>query len=114
MKDAGGSLSEEQKEEMAAFYGFDRPFFPAYLVWLGVLPREADKQYVKFEKGKEQMPVTLQVLLPRAEWKPNNAYRVTQATIARDGRLSATTADELKPWRTRAEPDKERVQVFRS
>ena len=114
MKDAGASLSEEQKEELAAYYGFDRPFFPAYLVWLGLLPREADKQYVKFEKGKDDAPVTLQILLPRAEWKPNNAYRITQATVNRAGELKAAAAAELKPWHTRAEPQKERVQVFRS
>ena len=79
MKDAGASLSEEQKEEMAAYYGFDRPFFPAYLAWLGMLPKEGDKQFVKFAKDKQEMPVTLQELLPREQWKPNNAYRITQA-----------------------------------
>jgi microcin C transport system permease protein len=112
-KDAGGSLSEEQKEELAAYYGFDKPFFPAYLTWLGVLPYESDKQYIKFEKDKEGMPVTLRELLPRAEWKPNNAYRVTQATISRDGKLHAADATSLAPWSTRAEPAKERVLVFR-
>lgn len=113
MKDAGASLSEEQKEQMAAYYGFDRPFLPAYLAWLGLLPKEADKQFIKFEKDREEMPVTLQELLPRAEWKPNNAYRTTHAAVTRDGRLSAREADALRSWRVRAEPEKERVQVFR-
>ena len=113
MKDAGASLSEEQKEEMAAYYGFDRPFFPAYLAWLGILPKEGDKQFIKFAKDKHEMPVTLQKLLPREQWKPNNAYRTTQAKVTRDGKLSADDASGLKEWQTRAEKEKERVQVFR-
>lgn len=113
MKDAGASLSEEQKEEMAAYYGFDRPFFPAYLAWLGVIPKEGDKQFVKFKKDAQEMPVTLQALLPRAEWKPNNAYRITNAKVTRDGKLSADDASGVAAWRTRVETEKERVQVFR-
>ncbi len=113
MKDAGASLSEEQKEEMAAYYGFDRPFFPAYLAWLGILPKEGDKQFIKFAKDKQEMPVTLQELLPREQWKPNNAYRTTQAKVTRDGKLSADDASGLKEWQTRVEKEKERAQVFR-
>lgn len=113
MKDAGASLSEEQKEEMAAYYGFDRPFLPAYLAWLGLLPKEGDKQFIKFEKDKDEMPVTLQELLPREQWKANNAYRTTEAKVTRDGKLTADDAGVVKTWRTRAEKDKERVQVFR-
>jgi microcin C transport system permease protein len=112
-KNAGASLSEEQHEELAAYYGFDKPFLPAYATWLGILPREQSKQFVKFEAGKNEMPVTLKMLLPKAEWKPNNAYRLTTATVTRDGRLSAADASSLKGWKTRAEPDKERVAVFR-
>lgn len=114
MKDAGASLSEEQKEEMAAYYGFDRPFFPAYLAWLGILPKEGDKQFVKFAKDKQEMPVTLQELLPKEQWKPNNAYRITQAKVTREGKLSADDVSGLKGWQTRVEKQKERVQVFRS
>lgn len=113
MKDAGASLSEEQKEEMAAYYGFDRPFFPAYLAWLGVLPKEGDKQFVKFAKDKQEMPVTLQELLPKDQWKPNNAYRTTQAQVTRDGKLSAKDTHGIQDWKTRVEMEKERVQVFR-
>lgn len=109
-RDAGGSLSEEQKEQLALYYGFDQPYLRAYVDWLGVWPREEQKQYVKFEDGKNEMPVTLKVLLPREQWKPNNAYKVTQATVTRDGKLS--TGDE-DGWITRAEPEKKRVVLFR-
>ena len=113
MKDAGASLSEEQKQSMAAYYGFDRPFFPAYLAWLGLIPREEDKQYLKFDKDKQELPVTLRELLPREQWKPNNAYRVTQATVSRSGQLSATDPTALSAWRTRVDAGKDQVQVFR-
>jgi len=113
MKDAGASLSEEQKEEMAAYYGFDRSFFPAYLAWLGLLPKESDKQFIKFENDSTEMPVTLQDLLPRGEWTANNAYRTTQARVFRDGRLVATDGSPVPNWQTHAEEEKERVQVFK-
>lgn len=113
MKDAGASLSEEQKEEMAAYYGFDRPFFPAYLAWLGVLPKEGDKQFIKFDKDTQEKSVTLQELLPREQWKPNNAYHIIQAKVTRDGKLSAESAKDVLNWKTRAEKEKNRVQVFR-
>lgn len=114
MKDAGASLSEEQKEEMAAYYGFDRPFFPAYLTWLGLAPRETDKQFIKFEQEqKTGVPVTLRELLPREQWQPNNAYRVIHAEVDRTGKLTAPDGASLAAWRTRVEAEKERVQVYR-
>lgn len=113
MKDAGGSLTEEQKEEMAAYYGFDRPFLPGYLAWLGLLPKEGDKQFIKFDKDTQEMPVTLQELLPREQWKPNNAYHIISAKVMRDGKLTAGSGKEVDHWKTRAEKEKNRVQVFR-
>ncbi|SKA80186.1 ABC-type dipeptide/oligopeptide/nickel transport system, permease component [Prosthecobacter debontii] len=112
-KNAGSSLSEEQMEELAAYYGFDKPFLQAYGIWLGVLPREESLQFVKFEKETKEMSVTLKVLLPKEEWTPNNAYKLTQATVTRDGTLKAEDAKALEGWETRAEPAKERVVIYR-
>ena len=112
-KNAGGSLSQEQKDEMAAYYGFDKPYLTAYAVWLGIMRREETPMFIKFEDGKNEVNVTLKMLLPRAEWKPNNAYKITQATITRDGKLTAPDADALKVWKVRAEPEKQRVVVYR-
>ena len=112
-KNAGGSLSQEQKDEMAAYYGFDKPYLTAYAVWLGIMPREESPMFIKFDEGKNETNVTLKMLLPRAEWKPNNAYKITQATITRDGKLTAPDADALKVWKVRAEPEKQRVVVYR-
>jgi microcin C transport system permease protein len=111
-KNAGASLSDEQREEMAAYYGFDKSFFTAYCIWLGVWPREESKQVIKIEEGKNEAQLTLKMLLPRAQWKPNNAYKITQATVKRDGSLSGADADVLAHFKTRAEPEKQRVAVF--
>ncbi len=111
-KNAGASLSEEQREEIAAYYGFDKPFVAAYCAWLGIWPREEARQAVKFEDGKNEMPVTLKVLLPRAQWTANNAYQITEATVTRDGKLSGADAKVLDHFKTRAEKDKQRVIVY--
>ena len=111
-KNAGASLTDEQKEEMAAYYGFDKAFPTAYATWLGIWPREEAKQLIKFEEGKNEMPVTLKMLLPREQWTATNAYKVTQATLKRDGALSGPDADVIAHFKTRAEPDKQRVAVF--
>jgi len=111
-KNAGSSLTDEQKEEMAAYYNFDKSYLPAYAIWLGVWPREETKQLIKFDEGKDEMPITLKILLPRAEWTATNAYKVTQATVKRDGTLSGPDADVIAHFKTRAEPEKQRVAVF--
>lgn len=114
MKDAGGSMNEEQKQELAAYYGFDRPFLPAYLAWLGILPKESDKQFVKFDKEEDkEKTITIQELLPKDQWKPNNAYRTAQVKVTRDGKLSSDNADMVKVWETRVDKEKKRVEVFR-
>ncbi len=112
-KNAGASLSEEQKDEIAAYYGFDKPYLAAYAAWLGIMPREESPQFIKFEEGKDVMPVTLKFLLPRAQWTTNNAYRITQATVDRQGKLTGPDADALAVWKARAEPAKQRVVVSR-
>lgn len=112
-RDAGSSLTEEKLAELAAYYGFDKPFLPAYGIWLGVWPREETPQFVKFEKDVKERPVTLKVLLPKAEWKPNNAYRISSATLTHDGRLTSEDPAALVGWKTRVEPDKERVVLYR-
>jgi microcin C transport system permease protein len=112
-KNAGASLSEEQLADLAAYYGFDKSFLYAYGMWLGVLPREDTPQFVKFEKDVKEMPVSLKVLLPREQWTATNAYKVTPATLSRDGKLTASDPTTLEGWKTRAESEKQRVVVYR-
>ncbi|MES2595965.1 MAG: ABC transporter permease [Verrucomicrobiota bacterium] len=111
-KNAGASMTDEQKEEMAAYYGFDKPFLPAYAAWLGIWPREESKQWIKFEAGKDEMPVTLKMLLPREQWTATNAYKISQASVKRDGTLTGPDADVIAHYKTRHEPEKQRVAVF--
>jgi microcin C transport system permease protein len=111
-KNAGASMTDEQKEEMAAYYGFDKSFLPAYATWLGIWQREESKQWIKFEEGKDEMPVTLKMLLPRDQWTATNAYKITQASVKRDGTLSGPDADVISHFKTRPEPEKQRVAVF--
>lgn len=47
----GAALSEEQLDQMKELYGYDKPGYMAYLIWLGVLPRELNKREVTFEDG---------------------------------------------------------------
>lgn len=112
-KDAGGSLSEEQKEQMAAYYGFDKPFFTAYLIWLGAWPREVDRVMAGFDEKSTAAEVTLKTLLPRSEWKPNNAYRIIKATVGIDGSLKAADGALVEGWRVRVDREKRRATVFR-
>ncbi|MGV3661843.1 MAG: ABC transporter permease [Prosthecobacter sp.] len=112
-KNAGASLSEEQLAELSAYYGFDKPFLQAYGIWLGVWPREETPQFVPFGKGVKEAPVSLKVLLPREKWTPTNAYKVTPATLTSDGKLTTADPADLEGWKTRAEPDKKRVVLYR-
>ncbi|TDU68004.1 microcin C transport system permease protein [Prosthecobacter fusiformis] len=113
MKDAGGSLSEEQKEQIKARFKLDKPYLIGYLMWLGALPDELDKRFIKFEEGKDSAPLTLKSLLPKSEWKTNNAYRVIQATVSRDGSLKDEQGKTVDGWKVTLEPEKQRAVIFR-
>ena len=49
----GGStiLPESALRELKRFYGFDKPVYQRYLIWLGIWPREIKHRDVKFPKG---------------------------------------------------------------
>ncbi len=119
-KNAGASLSEEQMADLAAYYGFDKPFLHAYGMWLGVLPREEMRETVTFGKDEKEKPVTLKLLLPKAQWTATNAYQRSPATLSREGKLGSSDPAVLRGWETRVEPRKEgqpaeeqRVVVYR-
>ena len=40
MSGEGGSLPPEALKELERFYGFDKPIYQRYFIWLGVFPRE--------------------------------------------------------------------------
>ena len=50
----GGSLTDEQLEELEREYGYDKILPIAYLQWLGALPRERRHSQEDFKKGGEE------------------------------------------------------------
>ncbi len=42
------ALSEDQLEQMKRLYGFDKPHWEAYMIWLGILPRETEFRQIRF------------------------------------------------------------------
>ncbi len=42
------ALSEDQLEQMKRLYGFDKPHWEAYLIWLGLFPRETEFRQIRF------------------------------------------------------------------
>ena len=49
------ALSEEQLEQMKRLYGFDKPHWEAYLIWLGVLPRETEFRQIRFLENEKAL-----------------------------------------------------------
>jgi microcin C transport system permease protein len=109
-KDNAASLTEDMKQQIAEYYGFDQPIGPAYLIWLGVKAREVDKVRAPFvdSEGKpaDTVSVTLRYLLPREQWTLTNAYGFIPATVQNlngVARLSATDNSDLREWDARIE-----------
>lgn len=98
---------------MAAFYGLDRNFFPAYLAFWGVIPKHLDKKFIKFEKDEKERSLTLQELLPKNEWKPDNAYRLIQAKVTAEGKLTAEDGSNIEGWDSHLNIEKKQVEVYR-
>ncbi len=49
------ALSKEQLEQMKRLYGFDKPHWEAYLIWLGVLPRETEFRQIRFTRNEKEL-----------------------------------------------------------
>lgn len=112
-RDAGGSLSEEQNEQLLVHFKFDKPYLVGYLMWLGALPSEESRQVIKVEAGKKEVSGTLKRLLPRSEWKPNNAYELIEAVVNENGEVRDKAGNLVPGWKARFEPEKQRFVVFR-
>ena len=44
----GNGLPESALKELERFYGFDKPIYQRYLIWLGIWPREIKHREVSF------------------------------------------------------------------
>ena len=49
------ALSKDQLEQMKRLYGFDKPHWEAYLIWLGILPRETEFRQIRFLKNEQEL-----------------------------------------------------------
>jgi microcin C transport system permease protein len=102
-RDGGGALSEEQKQRMSEYFGQDVPFLRAWATWLGVWPREVDKIRESAPAGTAT-PLTLRRLLPRDQWRGNNAFETIPALVTTDERLvHKDTNAPIPDWRLRFE-----------
>ena len=57
----GAALSEEQLEQMKELYGYDKPIHEAYLIWLGLMPRELNRRDVDFVDDKTELTDPMRV-----------------------------------------------------
>jgi ABC-type microcin C transport system permease subunit YejB len=55
------ALSQEQLEQMKRLYGFDKPHWEAYLIWLGVMPRETEFRQVRFSNFENQLSERIRI-----------------------------------------------------
>ena len=67
----GAALSEDQLEQMKELYGYDKPIHEAYLIWLGLMPRELNRRDVDFVEFNSGCAMLSKIL--RGEY---NAYGV--------------------------------------
>ena len=61
VRSEGAALSEEQLKQMEALYGYDKPVHEAYLIWLGVIPRELNKREIVFEGDSMEASTRMRV-----------------------------------------------------
>ena len=54
---SGGSsvLPDSAMRELKRFYGFDKPVYQRYLIWLGIWPREIKHREVEFSPGETEL-----------------------------------------------------------
>ncbi len=53
--DTDQAISEEQKKQLERRYGYDKPIWKAYLIWLGIAPMERNFKEIKFPKGSDEV-----------------------------------------------------------
>ena len=80
----GAALSEEQLEQMRELYGYDKPIHEAYLIWLGLMPRELNRRDVDFVDDKIDQTVRMRV----------PAFHVAALDWNGDGFVQATEVPE--------------------
>ncbi len=95
MSGGGSVLPESALKELKRFYGFDKPIWQRYLIWLGVYPREVKHRDFTLVPGETEV-------IARAGKKDGQVWRVT---VVRNGDeysvIDEGTFSEV--WRAKAE-----------
>jgi len=120
------ALSAAQLLQMKRLYGFDKPVWEAYLIWLGLRPREIEFREVRFSDNKQK--ISERISLPnfhlvRLDWNgdgyvsreeiPEHLKRAIpfkEFDHNKDGRIDGWEADFCSGWVRKA---RESVDLLR-
>ncbi len=119
-------LSEEQMDQMKRLYGFDKPHWEAYLIWLGLLPREIEFRQIRFLENEKEISERIRLPsfhLAELDWDrdgylqrrevPSHLRRqlkFDRFDLNRDGEIDALEAERSNPW---VEGAREEVRLVR-
>lgn len=108
------ALSQDQLEQMKRLYGFDKPHWEAYLIWLGVMPRETEFRQIRFTSFEYEISERVRIPnfhLSELDWNGDGYVQrgeVPQEILSyvkfdqidknEDGEIDAYEAESANPW----------------
>lgn len=120
----GAALSEAQLRQMEELYGYDKPVHIAYLVWLGILPRDLNRRDIEFTDGDGEATVRMRIPpfhIADLDWDGDGLIQAGEVPASlhtyvpfrkldtnRDGQIDGWEADDPRAYIERA---KEPVRV---
>ncbi|MDE0593844.1 MAG: ABC transporter permease [Roseibacillus sp.] len=104
----GGSLTDEQLEELEREYGYDKILPIAYLQWLGALPRERRHSQEDFKKGGEERVGDAAVEHYETE------TLVIVGDSGRQAKVVRAQGELKRPMKPKDEEDQEASEKFKS
>lgn len=107
----GAALSEDQLEQMKELYGYDKPIHEAYLIWLGLMPRELNRRDVDFVDGKTELTVRMRVPafhLAVLDWDGDGFVQLAEVPESVAGyvqfdQLDTNRDDQIDGWEAEVE-----------
>ena len=121
------SLSQDQMEQMKRLYGFDKPHWEAYLIWLGVMPRETEFRQIRFANFEYKISERVRIPnfhLAELDWngdgyvqndevplKIARYVKFNEIDLNKDGEIDALEADQIK---SQVEGARERIDLRRN
>ncbi len=121
------ALSAEQLLQMKRLYGFEKPIWEAYLVWVGLKPREIEFREVRFLENEQALSERISLPkfhLARLDWNDDGfldpweipahligSIPFHELDLDANGRIDAVEAEDKRAW---IEGARERVRLRRS